>query len=217
MKNMLLLFLVTITLTISGQSQGTAEKEDFPEPSISQEIILIRGDSFFMGKALNPNSNYVDNAKHKVSVSDFYLDKYEVTNASYYDFMQETGHRLPEFWGMNVFRSGLEYPDHPVVGVTWADASKYAEWEYAARGGLEQKTYPNGDDMDETLGNYNGTNGHPLVVGSFPANGFSLHDMAGNVVEWVQFPAEPEARLGRYRSGVSVCKRCGEIIKLFQI
>ena len=150
-----------------------------------------------MGKTPNPNSNYVDNAKHKVSVSDFYLDKYEVTNASYNDFAQETGHRLPEFWGMDVYRSGLEYPDYPVVGVTWADASKYAEWagkrlpteaewEYAARGGLEQKTYPNGDDMDETLGNYNGTNGHPLAVGSFPANGFGLHDMAGNVVEWVQ-------------------------------
>jgi sulfatase modifying factor 1 len=133
MKNMLLLFLVTITLTISGQSQGSADKEDFPEPSISQEIILIKGGSFIMGKTSNPNSNYVDNAKHKVSVSDFYLDKYEVTNTSYNDFAQETGHRLPEFLGMDVYRSGLEYPDYPVVGVTWADESKYAEWEYAAR------------------------------------------------------------------------------------
>ncbi|MCK4749704.1 MAG: SUMF1/EgtB/PvdO family nonheme iron enzyme, partial [Bacteroidales bacterium] len=60
-----------------------------------------------------------------------------------------------------------------------------AEWEYAARGGLVRKNYPNGDEVDSTLANYNGTYGHALAVGSFPPNGYGLHDMAGNTAEWV--------------------------------
>ena len=52
--------------------------------------------------------------------------------------------------------------------------------------GLVNKTFPNGDDIDSTLANFYGTYGHALPVGSFPANGFGLHDMAGNAVEWVK-------------------------------
>jgi formylglycine-generating enzyme required for sulfatase activity len=80
--------------------------------------------------------------------------------------------------------------------VSWADAVAFAkwsgkrlpteaEWEFAARGGLIRKNYPNGDEMDSTLANYYGTYGHVLEAGSFPANAYGLHDMAGNVVEWV--------------------------------
>ncbi|GAG59568.1 unnamed protein product, partial [marine sediment metagenome] len=119
-----------------------------------------------------------------------------VTNAQYLEFCQSAGHPLPEFWGMDVFCSGPDFPDHPVVGVTWVAAMQYAEWkgrrlpteaewEYAARGGLAKKRYPNGNDVDSTSCNYNGTYGHPIRVGSLPVNEYGLHDMAGNVVEWV--------------------------------
>jgi iron(II)-dependent oxidoreductase len=149
-----------------------------------------------MGETPAANAKYVDYTAHEVSVSDFYLDRYEVTNAEYKKFCDQTGHKLPEFWGMDAFRSGPDYPGHPVVGVTWADAAKYAEWagkrlpteaewEYAARGGLVQKRFPYGDEMDASQANYNGTNGHPVPVGSFPPNAYGLYDMAGNVVEWV--------------------------------
>lgn len=195
-KRIVVLFSISMSAVLLGLSQDTPVEKDMPEPEITQEMILINGGDFLMGIAPNPNAKYIDNAKHRVVVGDFYLDKYEVTNAQYYEFVKATGHRLPEFWGMDVFKSGMEYPDHPVVGVTWGDAAKYADWagkrlpteaesEYAARGGLVQKSYPNGDEMNETLGNYNGTNGHPVRVGSYPPNGFGLHDMAGNVAEWV--------------------------------
>jgi sulfatase modifying factor 1 len=99
--------------------------------------------------------------------------------------------------------------DHPVVHVSWTDAAAYcvwaevrlpteAEWEFAARGGLVQKTYGWGDEFapgGETMCNifegrfpientaadgYIGT----APVDTFPSNGYQLHNMAGNVWEW---------------------------------
>jgi formylglycine-generating enzyme len=99
--------------------------------------------------------------------------------------------------------------DHPVVHMSWNDAQAYcdwaakrlpteAEWEYAARGGLEAKTFPWGDELEpdgqhrmnvwqgefpreNTLDDgFYGT----CPVDAFPANGFGLHNMTGNVWEW---------------------------------
>lgn len=109
-----------------------------------------------------------------------------------------------------VWRGGqppAERGRHPVTLVTYADAVAYcrwlsgqigmlvrlpteAEWERAARGGLEGKRYPWGDDIDASRANFlpepslkrhRGTR----PVGSFPPNGFDLFDMAGNVWQWV--------------------------------
>jgi len=177
-------------------SENPGPDSENPRAMIQQEMIKLSGGSFIMGKTPNPDAKYIDNKAHEVKVDGFWLDKYEVSNSMYREFCEATGHSLPEFWGMDVFFSGVKFPDHPVVGVTWSDAAKYAkwagkrlpteaEWEYAARGGLIQKDYPGGDEVDSSLVNYNGTYGHALAVGSLPANGFGLHDMAGNVTEWV--------------------------------
>ncbi len=158
-----------------------------------EKLVLIPAGEFLMGA----DSERDHSPAHKVYIDSFYMDRYEVTNAHYLRFCEARGHRLPEFWGIDRFRSGPDYLDYPVVGVSWYEAVEYAawcgkrlpteaEWEYAARGGLAGKQYPHGDKLEPSDGNFNKSQkGGPVEVGSYPANGYGLHDMQGNVVEWV--------------------------------
>jgi formylglycine-generating enzyme required for sulfatase activity len=165
----------------------------FPVAEAQSEMILIPGGEFQMGSETDEDHGPI----HTVRLRDFYLDANEVTNADYFEFCQATGHRLPEFWGIDARRSGPGFPDHPVVGVSWQDAADYAdwrgkrlpteaEWEYAARGGVAGRNYPNGNTLRPSDANY-GESGikRPSEVGSYEPNGFGLHDMSGNVFEWV--------------------------------
>ena len=107
--------------------------------------------------------------------------------------------------------------DHPVTLVRWDDAVAYcawlssasgrlvrlpteAEWEKAARGGVEGQRYPWGDRLDRKMANFLADPGQKAGHGttpcrSYPANGYGLFDMAGNVWEWVA------DGLGAYPSG----------------
>lgn len=169
----------------------------FCNPGISQKpdntMVLIPAGEFIMGKNSATPSDW--QPEHSVKISSFYMDKMEVTNKQYYDFCIATNNPLPQFWGMDEFRSGVGFPDFPVVGVSYFDAEKFAmwsgkqlpteaEWEYAARGGLAGKNFPLGDQVDSTKVNYWKKFKGILKAGSFPPNGFGLHDITGNVWEW---------------------------------
>ena len=170
------------------RDEPEAREEEAPA-----EMVLIPGGTFLMGAGTEEDYSPI----HEVTVSSFFIDKYEVTNAQYLRFCQETDHRLPDFWEMSGFRCGPRHPNYPVVGVSSYDAGLFvewcgkrlpteAEWEYAARGGLVGMRFPNGDTLDPSDGNFNRSGqGGPVAVGSYPANDFGLHDMQGNVVEWV--------------------------------
>ena len=104
---------------------------------------------------------------------------------------------------------------HPVTLVTHADAVAYcvwlgtrlgravrlpseAEWERSARGGVDGRRYPWGDEIDPSRSNFLPDSGLKRMrgtrpVGTFPANGFGLHDMTGNVWEWVADWYRPDA------------------------
>ncbi len=189
----LIVSLVSLANVFISSCTGTNNKTN-PEARIEQEMILIPAAEYTMGV----DGDAAFSPAHKVKLDSFYIDKYEVTNAMYSEFMQATEARTPEFWGMEEFHSGLEFPDHPVVGIGWGEAGKYAkwagkrlpteaEWEYAAKGGLIGMKYAYGDSADTLLANfsYKGRQLGTTPVGSYPPNGFGLHDMTGNVREFV--------------------------------
>lgn len=180
------------TVARAPDPAGTPASEE--NAASGHDMALIPGGEFTMGIEGPGRAS----PAHRVRLYPFYIDRREVTNAQYLEFCEATGRRLPEFWGMEEFCSGPEFPDHPVVGVSWADARAYArwrglrlpseaEWERAGRGGLEGKTYSHGDELDPGLYAPTGYTGaaRPSRVASFPPNGFGLHDMTGNVCEWV--------------------------------
>jgi formylglycine-generating enzyme required for sulfatase activity len=141
---------------------------------------------------------------HEVTVEHYWIGKYLVTNDQYRQFVVATDHRVPfvddprmatENWDVQrqMYPSGRG--QHPVVLVSWHDAVAYcawaggrlpteAEWEHAARGGLEGKLYPWGDEIDPSRANYDNRSG-TSPVGAYAPNAYGLYDIAGNVWEWV--------------------------------
>lgn len=156
--------------------------------------VEIPAGTFVMGS----NDGGSDEAPaHLVFVDSFMIGRYEVTNRQYVQCI-----RAGVCVSVSNIKDGQEL--YPIGGPSWYDAQNYcdwlggrlpteAEWEKAARGGLEGKRYPWGDeDPTCTKGVTNGANiygeGCPLSampVGSFAPNGYGLYDMSGNVWEWV--------------------------------
>lgn len=128
--------------------------------------------------------------RHRVWLPDFAIARRPVTNADYDAFVAATGGVPPPF------RSDPRFADltQPVVGVSWDDAVAFcawlgpghrlpteAEWEAAARGGLEDARYPWGDAPPESV---ELPLGGPPRVGGGRVNGFGLTDLSGCVHEW---------------------------------
>jgi len=135
---------------------------------------------------------------HRVWVDEFLLAACQVTNAEYKLFLQATGNLPSPFWS----DANFSHPEQPVVAVSWFEAAKYcewlsvatgqpcrlpteAEWERAARGGVEGKLYPWGDAAPQLLPDYDQRwkNG-PEPVRRYAPTTFGLYEICENVHEW---------------------------------
>ncbi len=166
------------------------------DPFLEPDMVLIPAGSFLMG-----SEHGRDNEKpaHRVWVGAFELAAVCVTNRMYRLFLEATGHDRPGAWDDPLFND----LDQPVVAVSWNDAAAYcgwlrrhssrsyrlpteAEWERAARGGLEGRKYPWGDEFPDGSRHYEmgWQTERPEKVGRYDANGFGLYNMADNVHEW---------------------------------
>ena len=154
-------------------------------------FVAIPGGEFNMGDSLGdglPNERPV----HRVRLDAFWMASTEVTLRQWKAFLEDSGHQRGRSSGLS--------DDHPVVSITWDDAKAFcdwfsrrhnvvvrlpteAEWERAARGGLEGQRYPNGDTLSPADANF--AQKGPVRVGSYRPNSYGVYDMAGNVAEWV--------------------------------
>jgi formylglycine-generating enzyme required for sulfatase activity len=180
--------------------------------------VRVPGGMFLMGSP-DDQGDDDEHPQHSVYLNAFWIDKTEVTNAMFAAFLNEMGNQSegtdPWFDENNnrtvedvgiVFGSHWQpkmgYAEHPIISVNWFGAQAYcqwasrrlpteAEWEKAARGGLEAAKYPWGDeDPGCTPASKNGTqyydcSDQTVKAATFAPNGYGLYDMAGNVWEWV--------------------------------
>ena len=140
---------------------------------------------------------------HDENVASFLMDKYETTNAQYVEFVKAMHHKPPSYWG-NKENPPAGKENFPVTNVSLADAKAYAdwitkrekricrlptekEWEYAARNGSQDTSFPWGSDWRPGISILDGA---PVAVGTV-AVGTSgdltlagVSDMLGNVTEW---------------------------------
>jgi formylglycine-generating enzyme len=157
------------------------------------ETVLIPAGAFTMGDdAARPD----ERPAHRVALSAFRIAVLPVTNEDYGGFLAATAGEPPRFWDDPAFN----HPRQPVVGVSWYEATAYcdwaslvhgapvrlpteAEWERAARGGLDTAAYPWGDQP------FDGSGGRfrqdaTWQVGTTPPNGYGIVDIGFNIHEW---------------------------------
>lgn len=183
----LLILSLSIPAAVGAGSPVTAA-------AAADGMVLVPAGPFIMGN----NNDFYDNdsdemPQHTVDLPAFFIDKYPVTNRDYAVFVKATGHGRPRYWSESEgIPPGKE--EHPVVGVTYADAVAYAQWknrrlpteqefEKACRG-TDARRWTWGNVFDKSRANVGQDTTTPVTAyptGISPYGGF---EMSGNVWEW---------------------------------
>jgi len=206
------------TPTPNNSSSPVDTKRNPAEP----EMVFVQGGTFTMGCTPEQGSDCDKNEKpaHQVTLSSFYIGKYEVTQAQWKAVM---GKNPSKFIGDNF----------PVEQVSWNDVQKFisklntqtgkqyrlpteAEWEFACRGGMQSAhyKYSGSNDVNEVAWykENSGKKTHP--VGTKLPNELGIYDMSGNVWEWCQDVYESYLPSAQHNPstpelGISMVKRGG--------
>jgi formylglycine-generating enzyme required for sulfatase activity len=214
-------------LNLSQMILQPGQNISFRECSRCPEMVVVPKGEFIMGSpATEKERSNAEAPQHKVAfASNFAVAKFEATFDEWKVCVDARAceNVSDHHWGRD---------NRPVINVSWDDAQQYvkwlsgrtgrpyrllseAEWEYAARAGTTT-AYSWGDAVGEGNANCDGCGSkwdgkQTAPVGSFEPNAFGLHDMHGNVYEWVQdcgtenyngAPSDGSARTGPCRSRV---------------
>ena len=164
-------------------------------PILGPVLVNIPAGWFGMGSETGQDN---ERPVHRVWIDGFELAARQVMNTEFAHFLRATASVPPPFWNDPHF----SHPDQPVVGVSWYEARAYcdwlttltersyrlpteAEWERAARGGIEGALFPWGDAPYDSLPDYaTRWQTGPEPVGKSSPNAYGLFDICANVHEW---------------------------------
>ena len=189
---------------ISNTATPTPELSPITENPVLTEMVKIPAGKFMMGRS---DGDPGEKPEHEVDVAAFWMDKTEVSNAEYYEFVKAKNYTAPAVdWANGKPIAGKE--NFPVVRVSVEDINKFAEWrserdgkkyrlpteeewEYAARNGGKNNLYPWGDSWTQGSATVEVDAAKPVGSNEKGANEWGVRDLIGNVWEWTGSEIKP--------------------------
>ncbi len=189
--------VVSVSIPSTVTQDPHADSPDYIDPK-GVPMRLVPAGEFSMG---SDNGETDEKPLHVIYLDDFYIDKYEVTNKLYKACVDAGVCQPPQdirSYTHSSYYGNPKYDNYPFINADWYMAKSYcewravglpteAQWEKAARGASDARTYPWGEGISQSYANNNDNVGDTTAAGSYE-NGkspYGVYDLAGNVMEWV--------------------------------